>query len=67
MGKKPIIIGEHEFEAKKDAKAAVKQVLNGHQMGYTLTSDEDTFIRDLIALHPATEDKTGCGMPLARS
>jgi hypothetical protein len=63
MGKKcPITIGEYEFETKKDAKEAIKKILNGHRMGYILTGDEDTFIRDLIALHPATEDKIGCGI-----
>jgi hypothetical protein len=63
MGKKcPITIGEYEFDTKTEAKAAVKEILNGHPMGYTLTGDQDTFIRDLIALHPATEDKIGCGV-----
>jgi hypothetical protein len=63
MGKKcPITIGEYEFGTNKNAKEAVKRILNGHQMGYTLTGDEGTFIRDLIALHPATEDKIGCGI-----
>jgi len=63
MGKKcPITIGEYNFDTKKDAKAAVKKILNGHRLGDALTGDEDTFIRDLIALHPATEDKIGCGI-----
>ena len=63
MGKKcPITIGEYEFGTKLEAKAAVQKVLNRHQLRDRLTGDEDIFIRDLIALHPATEDKIGCGI-----
>jgi hypothetical protein len=63
MGKKcPITIGEDEFNTKKEAETAVQEILNRHGMGQSLTGDEDTFIRDLIALHPATVDKIGCGI-----
>lgn len=63
MGKKcPITIGEYEFGTKLEAKAAVKKILNGHRIGSTLAGEEDVFIRDVIALHPATDDKIGCGI-----
>jgi hypothetical protein len=58
----PTTIGEYAFRTKLEAKAAVREVLNKYQMGHTLTGDEDMFIRDLIALHPATEDKIGSGI-----
>jgi hypothetical protein len=43
-------------------RVAVQKILRGHQLWDVLTGDEDIFIRDLIALHPATEDKIGCGI-----
>ena len=63
MGKKcPITIGVYEFGTKSEAKTAVQKILNGNQLRDVLTGDEDIFIRDLIALHPATEDKICCGI-----
>lgn len=63
MGKKcPINIGEYEFGTKAEAKTAVQKILNENQLRDTLRGNEDIFIRDLIALHPATEDKIGCGI-----
>ena len=59
---KPITIGEYEFSTKLAAKQAVQKILNGNNLFDTLAGDEDVFIRDLIALHPATEDKIGCGI-----
>jgi len=58
----PVNIGDHEFPTKSAAKLAVREVLNGYRLGETLTGDRDVFVRDLIALHPATEDKIGCGI-----
>ncbi|HEY2171331.1 MAG TPA: DUF3223 domain-containing protein, partial [Candidatus Angelobacter sp.] len=63
MGKKcAITIGAYEFDTKSEAKAAGQKILNGYQLWDTVMGDEDVFIRDLIALHPATENKIGCGI-----
>jgi len=58
----PITVGEYEFSTKAEAKQFIQALFVRYQLGQSITGDDDVFVRDLIALHPATHEKVGCGI-----
>ncbi|MBI5531806.1 MAG: DCL family protein [Deltaproteobacteria bacterium] len=50
------------FASKKDAIAAIREVLYRYPIGATLRGEDERFICDLLAMHPEAQDKIGCGV-----
>lgn len=65
MPKRPLTIGTQAFPSMTKATEYVKQILNhsdyAHE-GAKLSGDDDSFMRELIFLHPDAENKIGVGV-----
>src|SRR5688572_18481074 len=58
----PILIGPLEFQSKAEAKQYARSILGQYLDHQTITEQDDSFLRDLIAIHPEAVAKVGCGI-----
>jgi len=56
-----IVIGTRVYNRKQDAESAIYEVRDRY-VGANAMSDDDEFLRDLVALHPDAEEKIGQGI-----
>lgn len=59
---KPMQVGNLAFPTKKAAKDFVREIISKHDAGNSLEGDDFSFISDLLAIHPESEQKIGCGI-----
>src|ERR1044072_2077613 len=62
MARISIQIGARVFGTKTEAKNFARSIMARYSEGETITSADDLFLRDLIAIHPEATAKKGCGM-----
>jgi hypothetical protein len=55
--RQPITVGDRTFNTLKDATEFVRQMLNGLPQAVALTEPHDSFLRDLIFMHPRAGTK----------
>lgn len=58
----PIQVGPHKFTSKSAAKQHARGIMKRHAEIGIMTPGDEMFLRDLIALHPESEQKIGCGI-----
>jgi hypothetical protein len=58
----PMVVGDVEFGTKQAAKQFIRAVMQRHEVGERITGEDEGFLLDLIALHPAAIEKIGCGI-----
>ena len=57
-----IQIGCLTFKSKKEAKDYIRPIFNKYKDGQRIAGEEDSFLRDLISLHPESVTKIGSGI-----
>jgi len=63
MGKRqPLSIGAYQFSTKREAKEFIRTVRDRYQEGEIIVDPDDSFLRDLVALHPRSHEKLGVGI-----
>jgi hypothetical protein len=58
----PIQIGPYYFKTKKAAKDHIQEILSKYHEGERITGLDESFLRDLLDLHPRAADKIGTGV-----
>lgn len=64
--RKPIKIGEIEFDTKKDALIYYKTILNAYDLGKELNTTDFNKIMSLLKTHPRLKEKIGVGIDKVR-
>ncbi|MBX7225532.1 MAG: DCL family protein [Chitinophagales bacterium] len=64
--RKPIKIGEIEFDTKKDALIYYKTILNAYDLGKELNTTDFNKIMSLLETHPRVKEKIGVGIDKVR-
>jgi hypothetical protein len=59
---KRVQIGDRVYRTKKDATAAIREVLYRYPVGATLNPEDAQFIAQLLLEHPEAKDKILCGV-----
>src|SRR5437763_13715872 len=62
MSRVPIQIGPRLFSSKSEAKSFTRELISRYGDGETISGVDDTFLRDLIAIHHDAAKKIGCGI-----
>lgn len=57
-----IVLASLTFRTKKAAKDFFREIRDRYQDGERVGSEDDGYLRDLIAIHPEAETKVGCGV-----
>jgi hypothetical protein len=60
--KKPVVIASLTFQTKKAAKEFFKNIRDRYAEGGPMSPEDDCYLRDLVAIHPESETKIGCGI-----
>jgi hypothetical protein len=55
-------IGNLIFPTKKTAKDFVREIISRHAAKSSLAAEDFSFVSDLLAIHPESEQKIGCGI-----
>ncbi len=58
----PIQIGAHSFPTKSAAKDYARFILDSSSDGEIIDNQDGLFLRNLVAIHPESSQKTGCGI-----
>lgn len=59
---KPVVIASLSFRTKTAAKEFFRTILGRYRDGERINPEDDCYLRDLIAIHPESETKIGCGI-----
>lgn len=62
MPRKTLQIGLHSFSTKAKAKDYIRSLLGRYADGETISGEDDTFLRELVLLHPEKDQKIGSGV-----
>lgn len=60
--RQPIRIGDEVFATKKAAGDRIREILYRYGIGHALGAADESFMRDVLALHPESEQKIGVGV-----
>lgn len=59
---KAVVIASLQFPTKKLAKEFFRRLRDRYPDGCRIGEEDDRYLRDLIAIHPESETKVGCGI-----
>lgn len=62
MPAKPLTVGSLQFTKRGDANAYFRDMLNRYDLGDKLSASDEDIVRALLALHPKSDEKIGCGV-----
>jgi hypothetical protein len=58
----PIEVGLRKFPTKKETKDFIRAIVARYEDGVRLALEDEAFMRDLLTLHPHSEEKMGGGI-----